>query len=172
MFYSYCPNNNEEACGKNKFEASNDPEDDTEMTNLAALDADGKPKNDACTYDIKAPSNKFEKGAELWFKLSVIKKLKVYLKIGDDPKKVKSIKGRRRLLTVIEDKPLTVDGNYIKVPLSNGKLNLLVIPDPGTKPGDAKLKFNFLVKGDKIVPKPPTPPPVVKKPEAKPEVKP
>jgi hypothetical protein len=38
-----------------------------------------------------------------------MKNLKAYLKIGDNPASAKSIKGRRRLSTFLEDKPLVVN---------------------------------------------------------------
>ena len=73
-----------------------------------------------------------------------MKKIKAYLKIGDDPSNLKSIKGRRRLSTVIEDKPLELFKKY-PIDLSLGKLNLLVIPDAGTKPGETELNFEYRV---------------------------
>jgi len=41
-----------------------------------------------------------------------MKKLKVYLKVGDSPNSAKSVKGRRRLSTVLEDKPLEINKSY------------------------------------------------------------
>jgi len=61
-----------------------------------------------------------------------LKKLKVYLRTGDDPATAKSVKGRRRLnASSFDDKPLEVNKDY-PVDLSKGKLNLIVVPEPGT----------------------------------------
>lgn len=83
--------------------------------------------------------------------------MKVYLKIGDDPKTAKSVKGRRLLSAVSEDVPLVINKNY-PVDLSKGKLNLVVVPAPGSEPGSTKLKFEYRVEGAKIIP----PLPVIK----------
>jgi hypothetical protein len=58
MFYSFCPMNNEEACEGKDFEAGSSSKE-MSFGNLAAVDADGNPKNDACSYDIKAPEKTF-----------------------------------------------------------------------------------------------------------------
>lgn len=71
------------------------------------MDDDGKPKNDACSYDVKLPSpEKYPKDAKVIFKLLEAKRVKVYIKYGTDEDKLKSIKGRRRLTTEFEDQPL------------------------------------------------------------------
>ena len=165
MFYNYCPMNNEEACEGKNFEAGSSK--DQSFANLASVDKDGKPKNDACTYDIKAPANTYKPGAKLIFRLNQLKGLRVYLKIGDDINTAKSIKGRRRLNAVIEDKGLEVNKSY-KIDLSQGKLNVMVVPDKGTKPGDTALSWEYRVDGEKLPP-PVKPDDKPKEPEKKPE---
>ena len=168
MFYNYCPMNNEEACEGKNFEAGSSK--DQSFANLASVDKDGKPKNDACTYDIKAPANTYKPGAKLIFRLNQLKGMRVYLKIGDDINTAKSIKGRRRLNAVIEDKGLEVNKSY-KIDLSQGKLNVMVVPDKGTKPGDTALSWEYRVDGEKLPP-PVKPDDKPKEPETKPEEKP
>jgi len=156
MFYTYCPMNNVEACGgKDKFEAGQSTENFD--VSLSAVGDDGNPLNDACTYDIEAPKETFKEGAKVVFELTAMKKLKVYLRVGDNANTAKSIKGRRRLQAVMTDTPLEVNTKY-PVDLSQGKLNLVVIPDEGTKPGETELKFEYRVEGEKL---PPPAPPVV-----------
>lgn len=102
------------------------------------------------------------------FRLTALKNMKVYLKLGDDPNKLKDVKQRRRLNSVLEDKPLEVN-KYYPINLSEGKLNLLIVPDPGTKPGETELNFEYRIEGEKIPPPAPKPPVVIKKPDLKPK---
>ena len=94
--------------------------------------------------------------------------MKVYIRSGDNAKTAKSVKGRRRLSSVLDDKPLELHKKY-PVDLSKGKLNLVVIPDKGTKPGEAKLKFEYNVDGEKLPPPPPPTPPKKEEPKKKEE---
>ena len=63
------------------------------------MDSISADSNDACTYDIKAPEKTFKEGAKVMFRLTELKKMRVYMRTGDDPQKAKSLKGRRRLST-------------------------------------------------------------------------
>lgn len=128
------------------------------MDSLSAVNADGSPKNDACTYDIKAPEATFKEGTKVVFRLTALKKMKVYLRAGDSPNTAKSVKGRRRLAAVLEDTPVERNKRYA-VDLSQGKLNLVVVPDAGTRPGETELKFEYSVEGEKIPPPAPVVPP-------------
>jgi len=85
-----------------------------------------------------------------------LKGLKVYLRTGDNATTAKSVKGRRVLAAVLEDTPVLLNKRY-PVDLSKGKLNLVVVPEPGTKPGDTQLKFEYSVEGEKIPPPAPAP---------------
>jgi hypothetical protein len=58
MFYTYCPMNNEEACGGKNFAAGSGTSS-FEFGGISALADDDEPKNDACTYDIAAPEETF-----------------------------------------------------------------------------------------------------------------
>lgn len=65
------------------------------------------------------------------FRLTVVRNLDVYLRIGNNRNSAKAFKGRRRLLTAVKDTKLEVNKNY-PVDLSDGTLNILVIPFEGT----------------------------------------
>lgn len=46
------------------------------------------------------------------FELTALKKLKVYMRVGDDINKAKSVKGRRRLSIAFTDVELKVNTKY------------------------------------------------------------
>lgn len=87
--------------------------------------------------------------------------MKVFLKYGDDANTAKNVKGRRRLSAAIDDKPAVVNQKY-EIDESKGKLNVVIVPEKGTRPGETELEFEYRVEGDKI---PPPPPPVPEKPK-------
>lgn len=162
MFYAYCPGNNEEACGgKSAFEAGQS----TSKFDLSTLSA---ASNSACTYDIAGPADTYQDGAEVKFRATEIKRLKVYIRVGDDPSTAKSVKGRRRLNAALEDKPIEVNKEY-PVDLSKGKLNIIIVPDEGTVEGDTAFAFEYRVEGEKIPPPAPEVPVVADSGEEKEE---
>jgi hypothetical protein len=87
-FFSYCPGNNEAACGKNKFTGGESPEN-VEIDTLTAS------KNDACSYDIAGPKDVFKTG-EVMFRVLKLKNLKVFVPHGSGLT-LDEAKARRRL---------------------------------------------------------------------------
>jgi hypothetical protein len=152
-FYAFCPMNSEEKCGGKSFSADSTPKPFS-FVGMSKLDDKGRPKNDACTYDVAAPKDKFKSG-KMFFRLTKIRNMKAYLRGGSDAKSAKSIaafKGRR-LEDAMDDAPMEQGKDY-PLDMSKGKLMMIVIPDAGTKPEDTNLEFKYWIKGEKIPPKP------------------
>lgn len=162
-FYAFCPMNSEEKCGGKSFSADSTPKPFS-FVGMSKVDDKGRPKNDACTYDVAPPTKTFKSG-KMFFRLTKIRNMKAYLRGGSDAKSAKSIaatKGRR-LEDAMDDAPMEQGKDY-PLDMSKGKLMMIVIPDDGTKPEDTNLEFKYWIKGEKIVVKP-----VEKPKEAKPE---
>lgn len=161
-FYAFCPMNSEEKCGGKSFSAEKDVKPFS-FAGMSKVDDKGRPKNDACTYDVAAPD--FKSGS-MFFRLTKIRNMKAYLRFGSDAKSAKSLaaKNRRRLEDAMDDAPM-VEGKDYPLDMSKGKLMMIVIPDDGTKPADTSLEFKYWIKGVPKTPEPPAAEPKEPKPE-------